>query len=159
MAKKRSFAITSLPTESPHNHLGRPFGFTDKMSLNKNTNIMATAAAAPPSLLSQVGMAGTAAVLTVTCIHPIDVIKVRGSLPSGQLRPVIVQVGKSSHNTRQQSNCTSAGIDSNLCLSCQLVLRAAPNAATRRSGASTNRRSGRLLLCMTFVKIRRDVCY
>ena len=38
---------------------------------------MATAAAAPPSLLTQVGMAGTAAVLTVTCIHPIDVIKVR----------------------------------------------------------------------------------
>lgn len=38
---------------------------------------MATSAAAPPSLLTQVGMAGIAAVLTVTVIHPIDVIKVR----------------------------------------------------------------------------------
>ena len=46
---------------------------------------MATAAAAPPSLLTQVGMAGTAAVLTVTCIHPIDVIKVRTNLPEGPL--------------------------------------------------------------------------
>lgn len=32
---------------------------------------------APPSLLKQVGMAGTAAVITVTFIHPIDVIKTR----------------------------------------------------------------------------------
>lgn len=46
------------------------------MSMNKNTSVLATAANAPPSLLSQVGMAGTAAVLTVTFIHPIDVIKV-----------------------------------------------------------------------------------
>jgi hypothetical protein len=37
---------------------------------------MATAAVAPPSLLTQVGMAGTAAVITVSFIHPIDVIKV-----------------------------------------------------------------------------------
>lgn len=45
-----------------------------------NTTMLATAAAgAPPSLLTQVGMAGTAAVLTVTVIHPIDVIKVRES--------------------------------------------------------------------------------
>lgn len=38
---------------------------------------MATSAAAavPPSLLTQVGMAGTAAVITVTFIHPIDVVK------------------------------------------------------------------------------------
>lgn len=35
-----------------------------------------SAIAAPPSLLTQVGMAGTAAVATVTFIHPIDVIKV-----------------------------------------------------------------------------------
>jgi hypothetical protein len=35
------------------------------------------AVAAPPSLLTQVGMAGTAAVATVTFIHPIDVVKVR----------------------------------------------------------------------------------
>lgn len=32
---------------------------------------------APPSLLKQVGMAGTAAVITVTFIHPIDVVKTR----------------------------------------------------------------------------------
>jgi len=37
----------------------------------------AAAAPAPPSLLKQVGMAGTAAVITVTFIHPIDVIKTR----------------------------------------------------------------------------------
>jgi len=35
------------------------------------------AAVAPPGLLQQVGMAGTAAVITVTFIHPIDVIKTR----------------------------------------------------------------------------------
>jgi len=34
------------------------------------------AAAAAPSLLTQVGMAGSAAVITVTFIHPIDVVKV-----------------------------------------------------------------------------------
>jgi hypothetical protein len=54
------------------------------MSLNNTspTSILATAAAggAPPSLLKQVGMAGTAAVLTVTFIHPIDVVKVRMSV-------------------------------------------------------------------------------
>lgn len=38
---------------------------------------LSEAAAAPPSLLTQVGMAGTAAVITVTFIHPIDVVKVR----------------------------------------------------------------------------------
>ena len=39
---------------------------------------LATAAVppAPPSLLTQIGMAGTSAVITVTFIHPIDVIKV-----------------------------------------------------------------------------------
>jgi hypothetical protein len=36
----------------------------------------AAAAAATPSLLTQVAMAGSAAVITVTFIHPIDVIKV-----------------------------------------------------------------------------------
>lgn len=35
------------------------------------------ATSAQPSLLQQVGMAGTAAVITVTFIHPIDTIKVR----------------------------------------------------------------------------------
>ena len=38
---------------------------------------MATSAAAAPGLLQQVGMAGGAAVITVTFIHPIDVVKVR----------------------------------------------------------------------------------
>jgi len=36
----------------------------------------AAAAAAAPSLLTQVGMAGSAAVITVSFIHPIDVVKV-----------------------------------------------------------------------------------
>ena len=44
---------------------------------------LATAAAAPPSLLTQVGMAGTAAVITVSFIHPIDVVKVRNHLVLG----------------------------------------------------------------------------
>lgn len=38
--------------------------------------VLATAAV-QPSLLQQVGMAGAAAVITVTFIHPIDVVKVR----------------------------------------------------------------------------------
>jgi hypothetical protein len=37
---------------------------------------LATSAGAAPGLLQQVGMAGGAAVITVTFIHPIDVIKV-----------------------------------------------------------------------------------
>jgi hypothetical protein len=45
-------------------------------SMSQQNKHMATAAAAPPSLLTQVGMAGTAAVITVSFIHPIDVIKV-----------------------------------------------------------------------------------
>jgi hypothetical protein len=45
-------------------------------SMSQQNKPMATAAAAPPSLLTQVGMAGTAAVITVSFIHPIDVIKV-----------------------------------------------------------------------------------
>ena len=45
-------------------------------SMSQQSKPMATAAAAPPSLLTQVGMAGTAAVITVSFIHPIDVIKV-----------------------------------------------------------------------------------
>jgi hypothetical protein len=44
---------------------------------SKSTAVMATAgASAPPSLLEQVAMAGGAAVITVTFIHPIDVVKV-----------------------------------------------------------------------------------
>ncbi len=40
---------------------------------------MATAAAvaAAPGLMQQIGMAGSAAVITVSFIHPIDVVKVR----------------------------------------------------------------------------------
>jgi hypothetical protein len=41
----------------------------------QNNRILATAPV-QPSLLHQVGMAGGAAVITVTFIHPIDVIKV-----------------------------------------------------------------------------------
>ena len=48
------------------------------MSFQGQQTMLATAAAgAPPSLLTQVGMAGSAAVITVSFIHPIDVVKVR----------------------------------------------------------------------------------
>eukprot|EP00555_Chaetoceros_dichaeta_P004300 CAMPEP_0198263672 /NCGR_PEP_ID=MMETSP1447-20131203/13275_1 /TAXON_ID=420782 /ORGANISM="Chaetoceros dichaeta, Strain CCMP1751" /LENGTH=301 /DNA_ID=CAMNT_0043952373 /DNA_START=73 /DNA_END=978 /DNA_ORIENTATION=- len=43
----------------------------------RQTPLLATAAAAPPPLLQQLGMAGCAAVITVTFIHPIDVVKTR----------------------------------------------------------------------------------
>jgi hypothetical protein len=49
------------------------------MSLNstqRQQKILATASAVQPSLLEQVVMAGAAAVITVTFIHPIDVVKV-----------------------------------------------------------------------------------
>lgn len=46
-------------------------------STTGNTRPLATSAAAAPGLLQQVGMAGGAAVITVTFIHPIDVVKVR----------------------------------------------------------------------------------
>lgn len=42
----------------------------------RQSSILATAAASPPPLIQQVGMAGAAAVITVTFIHPIDVVKV-----------------------------------------------------------------------------------
>jgi hypothetical protein len=45
------------------------------MQTNNNKQLFATSGA--PSLLHQVGMAGGAAVITVSFIHPIDVIKVR----------------------------------------------------------------------------------
>lgn len=54
------------------------------MSLNSSPSkqqIMATAGPAP-SLLQQVGMAGAAAVITVTFIHPIDVVKTRIQISS-----------------------------------------------------------------------------
>ena len=46
------------------------------MSMNSQPKPMATAAAAAPGLFTQVGMAGGAAVVTVSFIHPIDVVKV-----------------------------------------------------------------------------------
>jgi hypothetical protein len=58
----------------------QPPGTTTRATMNTYTKqyLLATspAAAAPPSLLTQVGMAGTAAVITVSFIHPIDVVKV-----------------------------------------------------------------------------------
>jgi hypothetical protein len=48
-----------------------------KMSMNMNQpKPIATAASPSAGLLTQVGMAGTAAVITVSFIHPIDVVKV-----------------------------------------------------------------------------------
>jgi hypothetical protein len=71
----RSFAhLSSLSSSSSQR---RPLDFATTMySMSQQNKPMATAAAAPPSLLTQVGMAGTAAVITVSFIHPIDVIKV-----------------------------------------------------------------------------------
>lgn len=51
------------------------------MSINQS-RYLATSAVAPPSLLTQVGMAGTAAVITVSFIHPIDVVKTRIQISS-----------------------------------------------------------------------------
>lgn len=48
---------------------------------NKNSPL-ATSAVPPPSLLRQVGMAGSAAVITVSFIHPIDVVKTRIQISS-----------------------------------------------------------------------------
>jgi hypothetical protein len=47
------------------------------MSLSQRQSNPLATAVVQPSLIQQVGMAGTAAVITVTFIHPIDVIKVR----------------------------------------------------------------------------------
>jgi len=47
------------------------------MSVMNQKKLLATSPPAPPSLLTQVGMAGTAAVITVSFIHPIDVVKTR----------------------------------------------------------------------------------
>lgn len=49
------------------------------MSLKSQSPIATSAA---PGLLTQVGMAGGAAVITVSFIHPIDVVKVRNSSSS-----------------------------------------------------------------------------
>lgn len=49
--------------------------------MNKKSPVLATAGV-QPSLFQQVGMAGTAAVITVTFIHPIDVVKTRIQISS-----------------------------------------------------------------------------
>jgi len=49
---------------------------------NQRQSILATSAVVQPSLLQQVGMAGCAAVITVTFIHPIDVVKTRIQISS-----------------------------------------------------------------------------
>ncbi|GKY91812.1 hypothetical protein MPSEU_000152800 [Mayamaea pseudoterrestris] len=51
-------------------------------SYTKQTIMASSPAAAAPSLLTQVGMAGSAAVITVTFIHPIDVVKTRIQISS-----------------------------------------------------------------------------
>ena len=51
------------------------------MSITRQqTPPLATSVAAAPGLLQQVGMAGSAAVITVSFIHPIDVVKVSKGL-------------------------------------------------------------------------------
>jgi hypothetical protein len=68
--------ILLLPSQENKPTTISPTG-TFKMSfLGQQPKPLATSAAAPPSLLAQVGMAGTAAVITVSFIHPIDVVKV-----------------------------------------------------------------------------------
>jgi len=67
----------------------------------RQQSTLATSAAAPPGLLTQVGMAGTAAVITVTFIHPIDVVKTRIQISSeygalgmgGTVKKVVGQEG------------------------------------------------------------------
>lgn len=92
-ADGRAFIILSRPIRPTYRYLtatSSQFGMNDAfqtkcisddylstMSLQAQPKTLATAAGpAPPSLLTQVGMAGTAAVITVTFIHPIDVVKV-----------------------------------------------------------------------------------
>lgn len=70
----------------PHRrYLQRPYqllNFTMMSFQGQHVKPLATSAAAPPSLLTQVGMAGTAAVITVSFIHPIDVVKVCPNMES-----------------------------------------------------------------------------
>jgi hypothetical protein len=54
-----------------------PLNLTMSLADTRSASIMATAAApGAPGLMTQIGMAGGAAVITVTFIHPIDVVKV-----------------------------------------------------------------------------------
>jgi len=52
------------------------------LSTQKRTPLLATAGSNSPGLLQQVAMAGSAAVITVTFIHPIDVVKTRIQISS-----------------------------------------------------------------------------
>ena len=61
------------------------------MTIKSQAQPLATAAVAGPGLMTQVGMAGSAAVITVSFIHPIDVVKVcykkREIVEEGKMHP------------------------------------------------------------------------
>ena len=61
------------------------------MTIKSQAQPLATAAVAGPGLMTQVGMAGSAAVITVSFIHPIDVVKVcykkREIVEGGKIHP------------------------------------------------------------------------
>ena len=73
---------------SPQNRFADPshlvtvsINYTHRSTMNyynsKQSSLLATSpAAAAPSLFQQVGMAGSAAVITVSFVHPVDVVKV-----------------------------------------------------------------------------------
>ena len=67
---------SSQSTVVVHQNLSHTTNFVNMSFQGQQAKPLATAAAAPPSLLTQVGMAGTAAVITVSFIHPMDVVKV-----------------------------------------------------------------------------------
>jgi hypothetical protein len=53
------------------------FTSTQRTTMSLKTQSFLAASPGAPGLLSQIGMAGGAAVITVSFIHPIDVVKVR----------------------------------------------------------------------------------
>jgi hypothetical protein len=55
-------------------HQKRSPTHTTTMSLTEQRPMATAAAVAAPGLLTQIGMAGSSAVITVTFIHPIDVV-------------------------------------------------------------------------------------
>lgn len=55
------------------------------MSLTEPRPMATAAAVAAPGLLTQIGMAGSSAVITVTFIHPIDVVKTRIQIGDGSM--------------------------------------------------------------------------
>lgn len=69
--------ITFLARPQSQQHPALKTYFTMSLADTRSASIMATAAApGAPGLMTQIGMAGGAAVITVTFIHPIDVVKV-----------------------------------------------------------------------------------